>query len=631
MRSIRRTPPRPACPALIAVAIIAAASTAHAFDIDGVARTSADEPVADARVWLVASDQSVADALTDASGAFCFSDVRPGEIVLVAYKEGLALGGIRAQAVGPDTVHLEMPEPAVASLRVVSSRFDPIEGARAKLLVVSDRFHLEMDALAAKGFPSLRSDRQGLLEIPFLPQGGYAGCLVAHRDFAENYMPHVAADGRIRTIQLYPGIPLRGRVTNEDGAGVPAAHVAAIRTDTAAKTVPHETRTDPEGFYFAMLRPGSYMVSARHPDYAIPQSRPVRLRASEPEPEPADITLPSAHRVTGRILDPDGAPFPGVWVDYRVGGRLYRRVMSMEDGAYAIPAPAGPAVIRVIPPDGFVVDGQLDINVDVPADGGVEAPPIRLAALPVISGTILDPDGQPAPHVLLSTHDMDPPSWAISDDTGVFRLRLARMPYTAEVTLRAEHAMRFWRADFTVDMTRLDENQRIRLQPFEPDISPNDPERARNNLGLLVDRPAPPLLCPTWINADPVHLDELRGRVVMLTLWGGFAQIGDVRNRMEEMRALHALFDGVPDVAFIAVHDSGVTLDLAAEYVELFGLPFPVGYDSEAADTFDRYHVTVIPQTVLIDKQGVVRYYDVDGRLLELIKALRRESGPATP
>ena len=93
------------------------------------------------------------------------------------------------------------------------------------------------------------------------------------------------------------------------------------------------------------------------------------------------------------------------------------------------------------------------------ADGGVEAPPIRLAALPVISGTILDPDGQPASHVLLSTRNMDPPSWAISDETGVFHLRLARMPYAAEVTLRAEHAMRFWRADFAVDMTRLDENR----------------------------------------------------------------------------------------------------------------------------------------------------------------------------
>ena len=50
----------------------------------------------------------------------------------------------------------------------------------------------------------------------------------------------------------------------------------------------------------------------------------------------------------------------------------------------------------------------------------------------------------------------------------------------------------------------------------------------------------------------------------------------------------------------------------------------PIGCDADPFLTFDLYNTNTIPQTVLIDKQGILRYYKVDGRILELIKDLRR-------
>ena len=61
-------------------------------------------------------------------------------------------------------------------------------------------------------------------------------------------------------------------------------------------------------------------------------------------------------------------------------------------------------------------------------------------------------------------------------------------------------------------------------------------------------------------------------------------------------------------------------------YLDANDVRFPVGIDNETA-SFDLYDIFSIPQIVLIDKKGVFRYYDVDGRLLELIKSLRREAG----
>jgi hypothetical protein len=40
--------------------------------------------------------------------------------------------------------------------------------------------------------------------------------------------------------------------------------------------------------------------------------------------------------------------------------------------------------------------------------------------------------------------------------------------------------------------------------------------------------------------------------------------------------------------------------------------------------THHSYAARVLPQVILIDKQGLLRYFDVEGRLSELIKDLRR-------
>ena len=49
------------------------------------------------------------------------------------------------------------------------------------------------------------------------------------------------------------------------------------------------------------------------------------------------------------------------------------------------------------------------------------------------------------------------------------------------------------------------------------------------------------------------------------------------------------------------------------------------GVLSSADVTFLRYGITIIPQTVLIGKDGMVREFQTQGRLLEEIKRLRRE------
>jgi len=79
-------------------------------------------------------------------------------------------------------------------------------------------------------------------------------------------------------------------------------------------------------------------------------------------------------------------------------------------------------------------------------------------------------------------------------------------------------------------------------------------------------------------------------------------------------------------VVVLGIHDASNEADEIAEYVRSYGLTFPVGKDDDPFFSFVNYGINYIPQTVMIDKQGKVQYTQVENRLFELIKALRRRS-----
>jgi len=280
-------------------------------------------------------------------------------------------------------------------------------------------------------------------------------------------------------------------------------------------------------------------------------------------------------------------------------------------------------MIRVVPPPGFVTVDAADILITSGAESEVILNPIRLKTLPRIEGLVLGADDRPEPSVLISSLNLIPPTWTITDREGKFSIQLGKEPYEEKARFRAEHARRFLRGDFEVDFERLAPIE-VRLERFKPNADRSDKEHGTDDLSLMLGKKAPEIACTVWFNSEPLQLENLRGKVVVLTLWGGFAEHGPARDRIEEVRALSQLLHDADDVVFIGVHDAASEPGDIWRYVKSYEITFPVGADAEPFLTFDRYHTNVIPQTFLIDKQGILRYMDVGGRLLELIKSLRR-------
>lgn len=601
---------------------------AWAYDVSGTVLDSNNQPIPDATVWL-SHDRAIRTSQTGAEGRFHFDNVDVGPIEVVARKEGYALGGFDGEVIGSADVSIILAEPDSIRIRVVNTKFEALEGARVKSMVVGGAFHVAVEDLTPHGFPSARSGPEGFLTIGELPKNSSTSFTISHRSYAQATIPTLPV-GVDLDVPLPVGIKLRGRITNTRGEGVPRTRVSVYRLRDGIQHEFAETLTGPEGFYTAIVPPAPYFVAARHLDYAVPYPRSIQLDLDFTEPV-LDLVLPPPHRLHGTTVDPKGGPVLGVKVSYIARGITFAEVFSDTEGRFAITVAGGQGLLRVSPPDRMVTEAFPDIPLEVESQGEIRLDPIIVKPLPEIVGKVTVKGDAQLDKVLISTLNIDPPLWAVTGPEGDFRIQLGRMPQGAKVRLRAEHALRFLRRDIEVSLTNLKPVE-IRLKPFKPDLSPA-PDWTPNNLAGMVGEPAPELRCDAWFNVVPndgeeasLSLQDLQGKVVVLTLWGGFDDTGPGRHRMDQLGAIHLLLRELDDVAIIAVHDAGKKPHEVAQYIRTFAIQFPIGCDADPALTFDAYNTNFIPETVIIDKKGILRHYHVGGNLLELIKDLRRRA-----
>ncbi len=593
-----------------------------ALDLQGKIVDKVGEALPGATVYAI-QERSVKSVQTSEGGEFAFSELQPVPADLVAWKEGHAASGVRVDVIGVADVLIGLPESGELRLVVKEPTFEPIAGARVTRVIVQGLYTIPVEDLESAGFPSPVSGDDGALVFGNLPKVAHVDVTVRGRSRADSSIEYVKIDGDPQTVILYPGITLRGRITSEEGSPVSMARVSATLIKEEGFGESTEVLTDPEGYYHVTLAAGQYYVAARHPGFASPPPATVELVDDETS-NTADLVLPVPHIIEGSVSAPDASPMPGVAVSFWIETSPYEEVLTQKDGTFRLTTPGVEGYVRITPPPGLMTEGLQDIPVRGELKESTKISPVKLVALPEIDGVVVNEAGDPQPQVLVASRDIEPRLFAITDTEGRFRIQLLREPEQKRAEFRAEHGLRFLRTDFSVDLKN-PHDLRVTLAPFEPDLGPQPPAWYENDLTDLVGAAAPPLECAEWINGDPVALDQLRGKVIVLAFWGGFDDRDIALGWLEELKATHALLSEVDTVAFLSVHDSGTEKEKVARYAEEYGVSFPVGHDTEPGKTFAAYRVRNIPQTVLIDKRGNLRCFQTAGRLLELIKGLRRE------
>lgn len=114
------------------------------------------------------------------------------------------------------------------------------------------------------------------------------------------------------------------------------------------------------------------------------------------------------------------------------------------------------------------------------------------------------------------------------------------------------------------------------------------------------------------LDGGSTSLKELRGKPVLLEFWAPWCS-GCLKN-IPPLKQLHAQFGD--RIAFIAA-SSEQGKKTVARFAADNALPYPIGLSNQKF--LDAYRVSVIPVTILIDREGVVRYHHAGQFQVELL------------
>jgi len=110
------------------------------------------------------------------------------------------------------------------------------------------------------------------------------------------------------------------------------------------------------------------------------------------------------------------------------------------------------------------------------------------------------------------------------------------------------------------------------------------------------------------MDGNTVHLSDLKGRVVLLDFWASWCV-----PCKKSMPHLIELYNAFRDTSFTII---GVNVDTQQDKVKEFeeelnaDIPFPVIFDKDSKIP-PKYEVEGMPTTVIINKDGIIKYKEV--------------------
>jgi len=124
---------------------------------------------------------------------------------------------------------------------------------------------------------------------------------------------------------------------------------------------------------------------------------------------------------------------------------------------------------------------------------------------------------------------------------------------------------------------------------------------------VLIGTPAPTFVGPNVVNGATIDLSQYRGKVIMINFWASWCY--ECRVEHENLLALYNQFRNNPDFVLLGINYQD-KLEDARQYLDVHGSPFQQVRDVKGTISID-YGVYGVPETFIIDKQGIIRHKQV--------------------
>lgn len=150
---------------------------------------------------------------------------------------------------------------------------------------------------------------------------------------------------------------------------------------------------------------------------------------------------------------------------------------------------------------------------------------------------------------------------------------------------------------------------------------------------LVVGMPAPDFTLPN-LEDRQIRLSDYRGKVVFLNFWATWCK--PCREEMPSMEAMHQSLEKDGLVVLAVSIDRVTTKKDIPPFIKSLNLTFPVLVDSWG-QTDKRYKLMGVPETYIIDQEGVLREKVIGPRdwtrmdSLRVVTSLLKKSGPVAP
>ncbi len=165
----------------------------------------------------------------------------------------------------------------------------------------------------------------------------------------------------------------------------------------------------------------------------------------------------------------------------------------------------------------------------------------------------------------------------------------------------------------TLTLTPIPNSPTDVLNPTPPAITPTEVTMPKPQAKIDESqfKKAPPLFSATWINSQPLTLDALRGKVVVVDFWT-FACI-NCQHVLPYLKAWDQKYRA-QGLVIIGVHTPELSFerDVAnvKQAVQDDAIQYPIAIDGDYAN-WNRYHVWAWPTWFIVDKEGYIRYNHV--------------------